>query len=117
MTVDELYERLPTIECQRKCAAHACTPIAMRRVEWDRIVSTLGFAPQVHDRRKCALLNPLGQCNVYDLRPFVCRLYGLTKELACPYGCQPERWLSKDEMRALFDELSDIDPRLVKAGW
>jgi hypothetical protein len=115
--LDALYARLPAIACQQRCAWHACTPVAMRRTEWERIVQTLGFAPVVRHPQQCALLNPVGGCNAYALRPFVCRLYGLTKDLACPHGCQPERWLREDEVRALFDELSTIDVRLVKAGW
>jgi len=32
----------------------------------------------------------------------ICRLWGLTKSMACPFGCVPERWLTEDEAHALL---------------
>lgn len=31
-----------------------------------------------------------GQCSVYDDRPLICRLWGVTEGLPCPYGCEPD---------------------------
>ncbi|TMD08275.1 MAG: hypothetical protein E6J01_03825 [Chloroflexi bacterium] len=51
---------------------------------------------------QCPLLTPSGTCSVYDIRPMICRVWGLTKSMACPFGCVPERWLTEDEAHALL---------------
>ena len=38
---------------------------------------TCGYLDQVHRR-----------CTVYAVRP-ICRLWGVTTDMACPWGCQP----------------------------
>jgi Fe-S-cluster containining protein len=37
------------------------------------------------------------QCGVYEIRPLICRLWGLTRSMPCPYGCRPERVIEDDE--------------------
>lgn len=39
---------------------------------------TCGYLDQVHRR-----------CTVYAVRPMICRLWGVTTDMACPWGCQP----------------------------
>ena len=63
----------------------------------------------------CEALTGEGRCAVYDIRPMACRLWGATKDMPCPYGCQPERWLSEGEgfeltMRALAAGGSTVSP-------
>jgi hypothetical protein len=44
-----------------------------------------------------------GRCTVYDVRPLICRLWGMGdfEIMACPWGCEPERRLTNEEMQAL----------------
>lgn len=47
-----------------------------------------------------------GQCSVYDVRPMICRVWGASEDLVCPYGCRPEpgrRRLTSAETLALLD--------------
>lgn len=30
-----------------------------------------------------------GRCEVYEVRPMVCRLWGAVEGMQCPYGCVP----------------------------
>ena len=50
----------------------------------------------------CAFLAPAG-CSVYDRRPFMCRIFGASREeaLSCKLGCKPvkERLSTKDTRR------------------
>ena len=39
---------------------------------------TCGYLDQVNKR-----------CTVYAVRPMICRLWGVTTDMACPWGCQP----------------------------
>jgi Fe-S-cluster containining protein len=54
------------------------------------------------------MLSPTGKCTVYSVRPYICRLWGATKELACPQGCQPERWLTIAESMDIFQRIRAI---------
>ena len=101
---DELYQWLPPMECQRLCQ-ESCGPILMSKVEWERICTRLGFTPNGNRALTCPMLKG-GQCTVYDIRPLICRLWGLVKKMACPNGCIPSRWLSDAEAR-LFLTLAD----------
>lgn len=51
------------------------------------------------------MLTDEGRCSVYDVRPMVCRLWGLVPSMRCPYGCKPEGgYLSEREgMRMLLE--------------
>lgn len=37
------------------------------------------------------------RCSVYEIRPMICRLWGLVRGMPCPYGCRPEGGLLPDE--------------------
>lgn len=88
---------LPALACQRQCQA-SCGPIAATPRERDRILRRHHrvLAPD-HTGRRCRLLTEAGDCAVYEDRPMICRLWGLTRAMACPHGCVPERWLTEDE--------------------
>ena len=36
-------------------------------------------------------------------KPMICRLWGLTRMMACPHGCVPSRWLTEEEARGFLD--------------
>lgn len=111
--LDALYAELPTIECQRKCAL-ACGPIDMSNTERERIaelgvtipVFTGAAAQRWADNEKidtCRALKPhplmknQGICGVYEVRPMICRLWGLTESMPCEWGCKPSRVMSDAE--------------------
>ncbi len=98
--LDALYATLPRVDCQRQCQ-EACGPILMSRVEWIRV--------QRHARGRRTTLRDVtcpmlmrGACFVYAVRPLICRLYGLVRRMRCPFGCEPERWMSDDEARTVL---------------
>lgn len=98
MDLDALYAELPTLACQGRCQA-ICGPIRATPAERARILRRHHrvLAPD-HTGRACRLLTDGGQCAVYADRPMVCRLWGLTPEMACPHGCEPARWLTDDDV-------------------
>jgi len=106
MTPDErleaIYDQIPGIDCQGFCRT-TCTQIAMSKREHERIAEA-GVEIAIHEipvrfvePDPCAALTIFGQCRVYGLRPTVCRLWGVTEGMECPYGCVPERYLTRDE--------------------
>ena len=102
LALDRLYSELPRLDCKGLCA-DSCGPIVMSRVEWDRIGQVLGHKPQAKGI-DCPML-AAGRCTVYDVRPAICRLWGIAEEMPCPFGCKPERTLSKPDAFAWLDRV------------
>lgn len=97
--LEELYARLPTIKCQGHCW-NSCGPISMSAVERRRIESSTGVViePFTAERSArwsadeplhCAALDQYHRCTVYEVRPLICRAWGVGRgQLACPWGCE-----------------------------
>lgn len=109
----KIYERVPSFECKGLCQ-ESCGPIGMSQAEAQVIrervgarVKIEGDGPQVFLMRfpklTCPLLNPDGKCSVYANRPAICRIWGAVREMACPHGCRPKKWMTKVES---YDVLS-----------
>lgn len=108
--LDRLYAELPAIECKRLCE-ECCGPVMMSRIEWERIIARCGKAPaptpEQRQRLECPMLKD-GGCSVYDIRPLICRLWGLVERMACPHGCTPERWLTDEEAGAFLTRAEQL---------
>ncbi|MGC4886617.1 hypothetical protein [Micromonospora sp. DT227] len=85
--LEQLYAQLPQIQCKGFCV-ESCGPIAMSPLERQRIkergIEITPLAPT------CPALAQIGLCSVYEVRPMICRLWGLVEQMACPWGCRPE---------------------------
>ena len=59
-----------------------------------------------------------GNCGIYDRRPFICRLFGMSEDpgLQCPHGCRPDHPLSQEETNELFDAYRAIRVQNAKEG-
>jgi Fe-S-cluster containining protein len=113
MTLEEIYARIPAIDCKGLCAK-SCGPIMCAPQEAERLPgphrlvrTPSGFrAAEVphtekRGRKRCVHLRN-GRCQVYELRPAICRIWGVAESLPCPHGCVPERWLSDVEAGELL---------------
>lgn len=112
-----LYEKLPKIHCAGLCV-ESCGPIGMSRIEFNEVkrVSGRNCGQEMagvflldFDRKTgaCPLLKD-GLCGAYEARPAVCRLFGASRKMPCPFGCVPERWLTEAEEQFLFSEILRI---------
>ena len=97
--LDALYATLPRLDCQGLCS-ESCGPIALSLRERARIVERARKPIEIDDRATCSMLTGDGRCEVYEIRPMICRLWGLVKRMPCPYGCRPEGGLMSDEQGA-----------------
>lgn len=114
----ELYDSLPTISCLGLCA-NSCGPIDMSKAEHERIVE-LGvliptFSPEAAHRwanqepLHCPALNRQTlKCDVYEERPMICRLWGVTDSMPCTYGCKPTRSLDDVETYELLIQSYEV---------
>lgn len=101
----------------------------MTGIEWHKLTQYLGYQPVTPrvmvakaaigtilyrfgttvfmDCLTCPLLNQHdGSCMAYEMRPLICRAWGTTPKLKCPWGCQPERWLTDIEISKLMGQLT-----------
>lgn len=110
--LDELYARLPPLECKQLCS-DSCGPFVTSEHELARVQRAAG-RPLEHsaDCADCSMLTTDRRCSVYDIRPMICRLWGMTENMPCPYGCVPDGGrLSVEEGYAFLVEAFEI------GGW
>ena len=61
-------------------------------------------------RLRCTFLDSKsGQCEVYEARPMICRLFGMILGvMECSHGCVPERWRTKQEGYELMRRVHEL---------
>ena len=91
-----LYATLPAIDCQGLCS-DSCGPIEMSVRERDRIERAAGRKVTCGAGASCSMLTADRRCGQYELRPLICRMWGVVESLPCPYGCVPEGGRLPDE--------------------
>lgn len=108
----DIYSRLPALNCAGLCHG-SCGPIALSALEAKRaykagnVLLGLKFLrPDATLLQPCKALDQETKlCTIYDVRPLICRLYGMAEGLRCEHGCVPEREVTKEEARALLQEV------------
>lgn len=85
-------ERIPTFACIPGCH-DCCGPVTASSEEMFElpVISDADHAAALANL-SCPHLGAQG-CNVYTLRPLICRVFGSTPRLACPRGMRPERMI------------------------
>lgn len=86
----QLYRAVPDMECHVGCL-DCCLGYApsMAKEEWMEIKHP-GKFPTGKFIERCPFLGEKG-CEIYNKRPFICRLFGTDDFPGCPHGCKPER--------------------------
>jgi hypothetical protein len=102
--LERLYAAIPEIpDCDGRCYI-SCGPIEMSDRERQRIRER-GVKITPHDEAYnsidvfyCDALTAEHRCSVYEVRPIVCRLWGVVEDMKCPFGCIPRGgWLSRED--------------------
>lgn len=112
LTLDEVYALIPGIACKGHCAPSCGVAIPAELGEARRLGvphSTVldersgGVIAILDSDRKgrCVALRN-GRCTRYDVRPTICRLWGVAEGMPCTWGCEPERMLSREEAREIL---------------
>lgn len=130
----EVYDLIPALECRGVCS-DSCGPIGMSVRERQRMERQAGRRVECGAGATCSMLTADRRCGVYDMRPVLCRLWGVLESLPCPYGCRPERTLTdkegwelllraeqiggsdefgKRELADMVDRVRSIDPEIAK---
>lgn len=77
---------LPTMECKPNCGG-CCGIVLCKEHEFQAVnkhAADKGIEP-IKQGATCPWYQQ-GACQVYDARPFVCRLFGHVESLVCPHG-------------------------------
>lgn len=103
----ELYNALPDIDCQGKCH-DSCGPVPTGEAEQENITrkySEDAIPTPCSDMTCNQLDRDTKRCTIHEVRPLLCRLFGLVDNemMRCPYGCEPEFWLEEETARTLID--------------
>lgn len=93
--LEAIYAELPEVPCTGQCYT-SCSFIGTYAIERDNMRAA-GITPPRVEQEPCPHLDWAGRCSIHERRPLICRLYGVTEAMRCPYGCKPERLLSREE--------------------
>ncbi|MDP4501036.1 YkgJ family cysteine cluster protein [Nonomuraea turcica] len=110
--LEALYVQVPDVGCKGLCQ-EACGPIDMHPYERARIRRAGVTIPRPAEALErilagedytCPALVD-GRCSVYEIRPLICRAWGASEAMPCPYGCRPAGGLLPAAVtRRLVDE-------------
>lgn len=104
VVLEQMYAALPSLHCRGKCAS-SCVPIDMSDTERERVRRHTGItiAPRGEATSgSCQALTFLGTCAAYEVRPMICRLWGVSASMPCPHGCRPVGELLDDGTTVLL---------------
>jgi Fe-S-cluster containining protein len=124
--LQKLYDQVPPMTCKGKCTK-ACGMIPLERIELEEIKRRLGrrfqekwirngeafgveFMLRTDDFECPMLVN--GRCSVYDIRPMICRLYGIAEGMPCGHDCACIRAMSDAESKALLHKVEKLSDGL-----
>ena len=94
--LQELYAKLPTIECKGECA-DICQTVLIMSVKERQIIESKYGRVTCDEEGWCKMLKD-GRCIAHEVKPMICRLWGLTEDMKCPHGCKPSpRYLTERE--------------------
>jgi Fe-S-cluster containining protein len=116
--LEALYAELPAMQCQGLCS-DSCFSLVQTPLERDYVANRTGVQLQLVQTppTACKALGMLGTCTVYEVRPLICRLWGMTAGMRCQYGCQPEGgFLSAQQVYEYLARAAELagDPALAE---
>lgn len=113
------YPVVPEMKKCTKCG-ECCGPVAATREEMEIIKDFMqerGIKYKDRGILVCGFLTEDNSCAIYDVRPWVCRIFGVVKELVCPYFPE-EATGSFSAGRSVGEGLSDPrQPEFTMMRW
>lgn len=116
--LQRLYNKIPSFTCKTGCG-ECCGIVPWSPEEWSKVEDRLPsdatanlIAGVVIPMRAGSATCPFfdGGCTVYADRPFMCRIFGTSRDarLTCPKGCQPKHLLTPANARRLTTQYQRV---------
>lgn len=109
--LEALYAELPQMRCEGLCS-DSCYSLAQTPLEQELVRERTGVELDLVQvpPTACPALTMLNRCGVYEVRPMICRLWGMTPGLRCQYGCEPEGgFLSAQQTYEFLARAAELD--------
>jgi uncharacterized protein len=120
MSLDDVYRQIPSVVCRGQCI-ESCGPISMSRQEEAKLLARSVKIPSITEAMAAiergedyycpALID--GRCSVYEDRPTICRLWGVTQSMPCPHGCIPDDALTQAESYRILRLAAEVGGGMV----
>lgn len=94
--LQNIYDEIPSFQCKEGCS-DCCGPVILSKYESDRLKGK-----ETNTGVGCRYLKD-GKCSVYEIRPFICRIFGVLNDLKCPH-IKPAIMLNKHNAEKLKTE-------------
>jgi len=112
-----LYKNIPDVECKGLCH-ESCTLIPVSKIErkrirehtkltFDSVLKNFDNLCKTGEVSSCKALKDQ-RCSIYNLRPAICRGFGVVESLECPFGCEPINKLSKTQFNKILTDIDNI---------
>jgi Fe-S-cluster containining protein len=126
--LEDLYAQLPSVQCKGLCF-DSCTSVHASKLERKRMEERgVKLPPAMANHRlqdliasgqtpRCPALGPVNNCTVYELRPYTCRAFGVTRHpddqlrtgpMMCDHGCPADGEISIQEYVRVLREIEEI---------
>jgi hypothetical protein len=111
---EELYAQIPSMTCLSGCSNCCCivrfSRYEVAQISTAKIIRAIFMRFRRATSQQCPYLTEDNRCGIYEVRPFVCRLYGTTEieRFKCPKGMRPEKLLSPEEAEKLINKFLRI---------
>jgi Fe-S-cluster containining protein len=66
-----------------------------------------GFAALITGDRRCVFLSAAGRCAIYEARPGVCIMYGISRHQPCPYLTHEGKRRTREDTRRVRNLIRD----------
>ena len=114
--LNQIYATIPTFICKIGCT-DCCGPNFWAKTEWLNILTWLkarGKTERFATGMDCPYIEN-NQCSIYEVRPIICRLFGVVDKLQCPYGCAPAKLLSGVQATGLLRQVASLEAKRIEA--
>lgn len=113
----EVWGSMPSIECKGLCW-QSCSTVPVFPIELEALQEHAGRDLATTDlsyaNGRVVGLGTFGapcpflvmqRCSAREVRPTICRVYGLSEGIRCPHGCEPTRLMTDEETFKLLNRV------------
>ena len=109
--LEYIYRQIPSSTCPADCGK--CCGILfpskaeLRNIQdWCEDHSIEYIDLNMNPELDCPYLSEAKKCMIYPVRPFLCRLVGVSEDLPCPLGrCLPQKLLNHSQCNFLYKSI------------